>query len=86
MFLGVGINVDGDGVMVGANNSKFGKMRRFGELAVGDKKGKEVEGRERRGWRWGHTLEGGGGVILPWTPISTRGTFYDGYTSYYVLC
>ena len=38
--------MDGEGVMVGANGAKFGEKRRFGKMAVSDKKGKEVEGRE----------------------------------------
>ena len=37
--------MDGDGVMVGENNSKLGKNRRFGKLAVGDKKVKEAKGK-----------------------------------------
>ena len=41
----LGIAVIGDGVIVVANYSEFGEKRRFGNLAVGDKKGKEAEGR-----------------------------------------
>ena len=48
-MLGAGINVNWDGVMVGEENAKFDEKRRFGKLAVGDKKGKDAEGRERRG-------------------------------------
>ena len=48
-MLGAGLTIDGYGVMVGANKATFGKKRRFGKLAVGDKKGEEAEGRERRG-------------------------------------
>ena len=44
-----GIAVYGYGVMVGANNVKFYEKRRFGKLAVRDKKGKEAERREIRG-------------------------------------
>ena len=36
----------------GGNDAKFGEKWRFRKLAVGDKKGEEAEGRERR--------EGGG--------------------------
>ena len=46
--------------MVGANGTKFGEKRRFGKLLVGNKKGKEEEGRERRWGGGGHTLDGGG--------------------------
>ena len=52
--------MEGDGVMVGVNGAKFDEKRRFGKLAVGNKKGKEAEGRERRGGEGGRTLEGGG--------------------------
>ena len=48
-MLGARLTVDGYGVMVGANEETFGEKRRFGKLAVGDKKGEEAEGRERRG-------------------------------------
>ena len=47
MFMREGITVDGDRVMVGANDAKVDKKRRFGKMEVGDKKGKEVEERER---------------------------------------
>ena len=33
--------MDRDGVMVGANDAKFGEKRRFGKLVVSDKKGEE---------------------------------------------
>ena len=49
-----------DGVMMRSNDYKFGKKRRFGKMEVRDKNGEKAEGRERRGWEWGHTLEGGG--------------------------
>ena len=39
--------MDMDGVMRGANDTKFGENRRFRNLEVGDKKGKEAEGKER---------------------------------------
>ena len=42
-----------DGAMVGANDVKFGEKRRFGKLAVVDKKGKGAEGRKRRGGEGG---------------------------------
>ena len=59
-MIGVGLTVDRDRVMVGENNTKFGEKRRFGNLAVGNKKGKEAEGRERRGGGGGRNLEGRG--------------------------
>ena len=40
-MLGAGLTVDRDGVMVGANDAKFGEKRRFGKLVVSDKKGEE---------------------------------------------
>ena len=69
MLLGMRLNADRDGVMVGSNNSKFGKKRRFGKMEVRNKKGTEVEGRERRGG------------VSPWTLISNRGTFNGDCTS-----
>ena len=45
----------GDGVMVGENVDKFGEKRRFGKLAVGNKKNGEAEGRETR---WGGDKDG----------------------------
>ena len=47
VLLRAGLTVDRDGVMVGANDAKFSKKRRFGKLEVVDKKSKEAEGRER---------------------------------------
>ena len=44
-MLGAGTTVDGYRVMVGANDNKFDEKRRFRKMAVGDKKGKEAEGR-----------------------------------------
>ena len=41
------------------------------------------------GYREGGEPQGEGGAettVSQWTPISTRGTFYDEYTTYYVLC
>ena len=55
---GLGPTVEGDGVTGVANDDKFGEKRIFGKLAVGDKKGEEVEGRERRGG--GSPFRGGG--------------------------
>ena len=49
--------MDGDGVMVGANDTKISDKSRFGKLAVGNKKDKDVEGRERR-------RGGGGGIAM----------------------
>ena len=60
MLLGAGLTVQDDAVMVGANDAKFGEKRRSGKLVVGDNKGEEVGGRERRGGG-GLTREGRGG-------------------------
>ena len=57
-------------MVVGMNDAKFGKKRRFGNLSVVNKKGKESEGRERREEKGGSPSKGVGGV-LPRTPIST---------------
>ena len=45
--------------------AKFGEKRSFGKLGVGDKNGKESEGRERRGGGGlgGSTLNGGKGGL-----------------------
>ena len=92
-MLGVRLNLGRGGVMGGSNDAKFDNKRSLDNLAVGDKKGKEAEGRESRGGG-GCTLKAGAGTggkgtettVFPWMPISTRGTFYDEYTSSYVLC
>ena len=34
---------------MGGNDAKFDNKRRFGKLSVNDKKGEELQGRERRG-------------------------------------
>ena len=44
-MLAVGITVDGDRVVVGSNDAKFGEKRRSGKLTVVDKKGDEEDGR-----------------------------------------
>ena len=49
-----------DRVMMRVNDANFGKKMRFGKLMVGDKKGKEAEGREKRGGG-GAPFTGGGG-------------------------
>ena len=85
-FLGVGINMDRDGVMRGTDNVKFGGKRRFGKMVVGDKKGKEAEGEGIKGRQEGDATFGKGNMVSPWTTISTRGTFYGEYTSLYILC
>ena len=54
--------MDGNGVMEGENVTKLGEKKRFGNLAVGDKKGENAEGGGRKG---------GGGTVSPWTPIPT---------------
>ena len=41
-FLVVVLTMDRYGVMVGENGAKYGKNRRFGNLVVGNKKGKEA--------------------------------------------
>ena len=69
--MGVELTIDKDGVMVGVKKSKFGEKRRFSKLEVGNKKGKEAEGRERRGGGGDATAGGGGGGpetrVSPWT-------------------
>ena len=52
--------MDRDWLMVGANDAKISNKRRFRMMAVGDKKGEEAEGRERRGGEGGRTLKGEG--------------------------
>ena len=42
--MGGGFTVDGDEVMGGVNDAKFGGKRRFGNLVVGNEQGEEVEG------------------------------------------
>ena len=46
-MIGARLTLDRDGVMVGVNDTKFGKKRSFGKLAVGNKNGKEAEGKVR---------------------------------------
>ena len=50
--------MDRAGMMVGVNDTNLGEKKRFGDLAVGDKKGVDAEGREVRG-------------VFPWMSIST---------------
>ena len=76
-MLGAVLTVEGYGVMGGSNNAKLGENRSFRKMVVVDKKGEDAEGMERRGV--------GGATVFPWTSISTRGTFYDEYTSSYIL-
>ena len=52
--MGTGLTIDGYRLMGEANDAKFSKKRRFGKLVVGDKKGKETEGWERR---WGGLMD-----------------------------
>ena len=61
-LLGSGLTMDREGVMVGANNAKFGEKGRCWKLAVGNNKGKEVEG------GGGGVAKGGG--VSPWKSIS----------------
>ena len=58
--MGAGLTLDKGRGMRRENNSKFGKKRSFEKLAVGDKKGEEVERREIREGGGGRTLDGGG--------------------------
>ena len=53
--------MDGDGVMVVVNDTNFGEKGRFRKLAVGNKKGTDAEGRERRGGEGDSPYMGGGG-------------------------
>ena len=61
MSMGAGPTVDGDGVMRGASDAKFGEKRRSRKLVVGDNKGNAANGKERRGGGEGRTLDGGRG-------------------------
>ena len=79
-LMGAGLTVNGDEVMVGDNDAKFGEKTRFRNLVVGDKKGKKAEGREMRG----------GGGEYDDNSITMDADFYqrdvyDDYTSSYVF-
>ena len=48
-MLGAGLTLDGDRVMRGAKDTKFGKKSRFGNLVFRYKKNKEAGRSKRRG-------------------------------------